>query len=83
MNPIPTPASISAAAILPGTGGFQFTVSEGGSVLQTVQIQATTDPADPNSWQQIGSILPTTTPFSFTDSNAAQYPKRFYRIVAQ
>jgi hypothetical protein len=83
MNPIPTPASISAAAILPGDGGFQFTVSESGSVLQTVLIQATTNPADPNSWQQIGSILPTTNPFTFTDSNSAQYPARFYRVVAQ
>jgi len=36
---------------------FQFTVSEGGSVLQTVLIQATTNPTDPNSWCKIGSVL--------------------------
>ena len=64
------------------SGGFQFTVSEGGNRLQTVLIQATTNLADPNSWVQIGSLLPTTNPFNFTDTNAAQYPMRFYRIVA-
>ena len=82
MNPVPVPASISAGAILPGNTGFQFNVSEGGSVLQTVLIQATANPTDPNSWQQIGSLLPTTNPFTFTDLDAPQYPARFYRVVA-
>lgn len=81
MNPVPAPASLSAVA-LAGSGGFQFTVSEGGSVLQTVLIQATLTPADPNSWQQIGSVFPTSNPFTFTDSNASQFPARFYRITA-
>jgi hypothetical protein len=81
VNPVPAAAQLSSAAPSVG-GGFQFTASEGGSVLQTVVIQATTNPADPNSWVQIGSLLPTTNPFTFTDTNAAQYPMRFYRIVA-
>jgi hypothetical protein len=64
------------------SGGFQFTISEGGSVLQTVLIEASTNPADPNSWGQIGSVLPTSNPFTFIDTNASQYPARFYRILA-
>jgi Kelch motif len=80
-NPIPVAASLNAASFA-SDGSFQFSVTEGGSILQTVLIQATTNPADPNSWQQIGSLLPTSNPFTFADSNAAQYPVRFYRIVA-
>src|SRR5260370_1156237 len=80
-NPVPAPATLASVTPTDG-GGFQFTASEGGYVLQTVLIQATTNPADPNAWVQIGSLLPTTNPFTFTDTNAAQYPMRFYRIVA-
>ncbi len=80
-NPVPAAAQLSSVAPT-ASGGFQFTASEGGSVLQTVLIQATTNPADSNSWVQIGSLLPTTNPFTFTDTNAAQYPMRFYRVVA-
>jgi len=80
-NPVPVSPVLSSAA--PSTsGGFQFSVSEGGSVLQTVFIQATTNPADANSWAQIGSLLPTANPFIFTDTNAAQYQRRFYRLLA-
>ena len=76
-------ASLTPAATPPGTGGgFQFTVSEGGSVPHTVLIQATTTPADPNSWVQIGSVLPTSNQFTFTDPDAARYPARFYRVLA-
>ena len=83
INPLPTPAALSAVVTPPATsGGFQFTMSEGGSVLQTVLIQASTNPADSNSWVQIGSLLPATNPFTFTDTDAAQYPMRFYRIAA-
>jgi hypothetical protein len=79
----PVPVSPSLAGVAPSTnGGFQITASEGGSVLQTVLIQAATDLADPNSWVQIGSILPGSNPFTFTDTNTAPYPMRFYRILA-
>jgi hypothetical protein len=81
VNPVPAPATLSAPAPAPG-GGFQLTVSEGGTSLQTVLIEATTDPADPNAWVQIGSVLPGANPFSFTDTNAAEYPMRFYRVVS-
>jgi len=80
-NPVPVSPRLSSAA--PSTsGGFQFTASEGGSVLQTVLIQATTNLADPSSWVQIGSVLPGSNPFTYTDTNAAQYQMRFYRVVA-
>jgi len=79
----PVPVSPSLTGVAPSTnGGFQITASEGGSVLQTVLIQAATDLADPNSWVQIGSILPASNPFTFTDTNTAPYPTRFYRILA-
>jgi len=80
-NPVPASPTLSGVASST-SGGFQFTASEGGSILQTVLIQATTNPADPNSWTQIGSLLPTSNPFTFTDTNSAQYPSRFYRLVA-
>jgi hypothetical protein len=81
VNPVPAPATISAVAPAAG-GAFQFSVSEGGSTLQTVLIQATTNPADPGSWVQIGSVFPTANPFSFIDTNATQYPMQFYRVVS-
>jgi hypothetical protein len=80
VNPVPVPPSLRS--VRTSAGGFQLTASEGGSVLQTVLIQATTNPADPNSWRQISSLLPTANPFTFNDTNAAQYPMRCYRIVA-
>ena len=79
VNPVPVPATLSAATPVPG-GGFQFTVSEGGTSLQTVLLEATTDLTDPNSWLQIGSVFPTANPFTFTDTNAALFPTRFYRV---
>ena len=67
---------------MPTNGGFQITVSEGGTILQTILIEASTNPEDPNSWVQIGSLLPASNPATFTDSDAARYPARFYRIIA-
>jgi hypothetical protein len=46
-------------------------------------IQATANLADPNSWVQIGSVYPGTNTFTFTDTNAFQFPSRFYRMVVQ
>jgi hypothetical protein len=81
-TPVPSAAQMTVGAQA-SKGTFQFNATEGGTVLQTVLIQATTNPADPNSWQQIGSVFPSANPFTFTDTNAGQYPLRFYRIVAQ
>ncbi len=79
----PQPASPYLTITAPPAGGsFQFTASEAGPALQTIIIQATTNPADPSSWTQIGSFLPATNPFVFTDTNAGQFKSRFYRVVA-
>jgi len=80
INPVPVAPQFTAMST--AASGFQFTISEGGPVLQTALIQATTNPADQNSWVQIGSVLPTSNPFTFIDTNASQYPIRFYRILA-
>ncbi len=81
-NPVPVPPQITGAILTAAGDGFHLTIAEGGSVLQTVLIQAATDPADPNSWVQIGSVFPTSNLFTFIDLNAAQYPARFYRVLA-
>ena len=81
VNPRPAAASLSRAAPSP-SGGFQFAVTAGGGSLQTVLFQATTNPADPSSWVQIGALLPTTNVFTFTDTNASSFPMRFYRVVS-
>ena len=93
VNPVPVPPTLSlslANVVVPRVsgvvsqpgGGFQFIVTEGGSVLQTVLIQAATNLAGTNAWVQIGSVYPTANPFTFTDTNSAQYPARYYRVLA-
>lgn len=78
----PPPALLSATTTTAVTsGGFQFSASQPGTVNQTVTIQATTDPADPGSWVTIGSVLVSGNSFTFTDTNAALYPNRFYRVI--
>jgi hypothetical protein len=81
-NPLPVPPLLNGAGQL-ANGSFQFTATERGSAVQTVLIQASANPADPNSWVQIGSLYPGTNPFTFTDTNAFQFPARFYRMVVQ
>jgi hypothetical protein len=79
-NPLPVPPLLSGAGQL-ASGSFQFTATERGSAVQTVLIQASANLADTNSWVQIGSVYPGTNTFTFTDSNAFQFPARFYRMV--
>jgi hypothetical protein len=81
INPVPVAPLVSGGARL-SNGNFQLNVQERGSVVQTVLVQANTNPADPGGWVQIGSVLPAGGLFTFTDTNAAQYPARFYRILA-
>ena len=78
-NPPPPRFTAAPAA---GPGGFQFSATEPGAMMQTVTIQATTNPADPSSWVPIGTFISVTNPFTFTDTNAALFPSRFYRILS-
>ena len=78
-NPVPTPAVLSNPAPL-GNGGFQFTVQ--GSAVQTTLIQATTNLADPTSWETIATNPPTSSAFIFTDGDAGLFPMRFYRVIS-
>lgn len=80
-NPVPVPPLVTAATRLPD-GSFQFTVQQNSSVTQTLWVQANTDLADPTGWVQIASVLPGNGVLTFNDTNAAQFPARFYRIVA-
>ena len=79
-TPVPTAAKMTVTP--PAGGTFQFSVTEGGSVLQTVYIQATTNLSDPNSWMQIGAEFPTANPFTFFDTNSSQFPARYYRVIS-
>jgi len=80
LNPVPTPATLAGPG--PGSGGaFQFTVQT--AWAQTTWIQATTNPADPTSWQTIATNPPTGATFTFTDPDANLFPTRCYRVVNQ
>ena len=80
-NPVPMAPQLGTGAPL-SNGNFQFTVQESGPVVQTVIIEANADPTDPGGWVQIGALLPGGSGFTFTDTNAALYPARFYRVFA-
>jgi hypothetical protein len=79
INPVPAPAALTAVAMPPAAGGFNFTVQA--SAVQTILIQATTNPGVSSSWVTIATNPPSGTTFNFTDTNASQFPKRFYRVV--
>jgi hypothetical protein len=81
-NPVAVPPLLNGAGQL-ANGSFQFSATERGSAVQTVLIQASANPADPNSWVQIGSLYLGTNTFTFTDTNAFQFTARFYRMVVQ
>jgi hypothetical protein len=76
--PVPAVPRLSSA-VLAVAGGFQFTVLT--SVAQTTLVQATSNLADSTSWVTIATNPPGNA-FTFTDTNAAQYPARFYRVLA-
>ena len=59
------------------SGKPTFTITNAGGAMSTI-IQATTNLAAPISWL---SIHTNTTPFSFTDASATNYPVRFYRAI--
>ncbi len=80
VNPVPTPVTLAAiVAPPPAAGGFQFSVQA--SAVQTTLIQATANLGNPNSWTTIATNPPGST-FIFTDTNASQFPTRYYRVVS-
>jgi plastocyanin len=71
------PALLTDLARLPD-GQFQFTIQN--SPDHTNIIQASTSLAESN-WVPIGTVVPGTNGFVFTDTNAASFGLRFYRVV--
>jgi hypothetical protein len=61
-----------------GSGAFQFQFS--GTSGHGYTIQASTNLI---TWTNIGTGTFTASPATFTDTNAATYPKRFYRVGSQ
>ncbi len=72
-----SPAVLTNAMRLPN-GDFQFTVSS--TANRTNIIQASTNLTLSN-WIPIGTTVPATNVFTFTDTNAAAFPIRFYRVA--
>jgi hypothetical protein len=50
--------------------------------VQTTLIQATTNLADPTSWETIATNPPTSSAFIFADGDAGLFPMRFYRVIS-
>ena len=68
---VPMPAAVLMAATTGSGGQFSFWVSAAAG--QTYVVQASTN------FQDWISIQTNTTPFVFTDTNAARFSQRFYR----
>jgi Kelch motif/Fibronectin type III domain/Galactose oxidase, central domain len=81
LNPVPAAAQLVTVGSPTSGVGFQFSVQAG--AIQTLLIQATTNPANPASWTTIATNPPVSNSFIFTDTDAANYPARFYRVLAQ
>jgi hypothetical protein len=75
VNP-PTPAVLTNAAQIPG--GFSFTVNS--TANQTSIVQASTNLVSAN-WISLKTNVPPAGFFNFTDSDAAQFPNRYYRVA--
>ena len=83
VNPVPTPATLTTAAaanfVTSSPRGFQFAGQS--AVVETTLVQATTNLSDPASWVTIATNPPGSA-FIFTDTNASQFPTRFYRVIS-
>lgn len=79
---------VSVAGVLPSTavltnaawtnGGFVFTALTTAS--QTNIVQAATNLAGTANWISLQTNVPTTNTFTFTDTNATRFQRRFYRV---
>ena len=75
-----SPPRIVTTRIELGGAGARLSLS-GGVAAQTYQIQATTN-LRPVSWQGIGSQpAQASDVLQFLDSDANNYPARFYRVI--
>lgn len=75
--PPATPALLTNMTVLPN-GLSQFDVFS--TAQRTNLVQATTNLASSN-WTTISTVVPATTNFTVTDSNAPAFQLRFYRVV--
>lgn len=73
----PTPAFLTNLMRLPN-GQFRFTVNT--TANRTNVVQASTNPV-PANWLPIGTVVPGSNSFIFTDTNAPGLRLRFYRVV--
>jgi plastocyanin len=73
----PAPALLTNLVLLPD-GQFQFTVST--TANHTNVVQAATD-LKASNWVSIGTLVPGSKNFVFTDTNAPGFSLRFYRVV--
>ena len=60
-------------------GDFVFSVL--GTANQTNVVQAAANLAGASNWVSLDTNVPATNVFIFTDTNAARFPRRFYRVV--
>jgi plastocyanin len=73
----PAPALLTNLVRLPD-GQFRFTVKT--TANRTNIVQASTNPV-PSNWMPIGTLVPGSNSFVFTDTNAPGFRLRFYRVV--
>jgi hypothetical protein len=62
---------------LPRTNGY-FVMGVSGDVGPDYNIQVSTNLTN---WTLLQTVTPTSTPFTFTDTNAASFGRRFYRVL--
>ena len=77
------PLPSSPAVLTNGTwtnGNFVFKVLSTSN--QTNIVQAATNLAAASDWVSLNTNVPATNNFIFTDTNANQFPLRFYRVVS-
>ena len=71
---IPAIAATLGSPFYTSNNQFQFTVA--GSTGSNYVVQVTTNLSPPTVWV---SLSTNTSPFTFVDSNANNFPQRFYR----
>jgi plastocyanin len=77
VRPRPAPALLTNVVRLP-SGQFRFTART--TANRTNVVQGSTDLL-PSNWVPIGTVVPGSNSFVFTDTNATGFRLRFYRVV--